>query len=122
MYDISYKLLQPAINLGLSEFDFWEMTVAEVVRYTEGATWRLKNKAQFDYVLADLIGASVSRIMSSEAKYPPIEEVYSVLFKPTDEVKQNEVEQEKVDEASANRFLQFALQHNARMRQGEEVT
>ena len=99
------------------------MTIAEITRYTEGAVWRLKTRAQFDYALADLIGVSVARIMSSDTKYPSIEEVYPALFEShDDETKQAEVEQEKIDEASANNFLQFALQHNARMRQGEELT
>lgn len=38
-------MLQPAINLGLDEERFWEMTVAEVERYTDGAIWRLKSQA-----------------------------------------------------------------------------
>lgn len=96
------------------------MTVAEIMRYTEGAVWRLKTKAQFDYALADLIGVSVARIMSSDMKYPTIEEVYPALFEPQEDEKQAEIKQQQVDEASANRFLQFALQHNARMRQGDE--
>lgn len=120
MYEIAHKLLQPAINAGLSEFDFWNMTVAEVIRYSEGAVWRMKNQAQLDYVLADLIGISVARIISKDAKYPTIEEVYPALFELQEEEKQNEIKQQKLNEASANRFLQFALQHNARMRQGDE--
>ena len=120
MYDIVYKLLQPAINAGLPEFDFWNMTVAEIMRYIEGAAWRLKTKAQFDYALADLIGISVARIMSSDTKYPKIEEVYPALFEPQEDEKQVEIKQQQLNEASANRFLQFALQHNARMRQGDE--
>lgn len=120
MYDIAEKLLQPAINAGLSEFEFWDMTVAEVMRYTEGAVWRMKQKAQFDYVLADLIGVSVARIISKDAKYPPIEEVYPMLFEiDKDEALKDAVHQKQV-EASANRFLQFAMKHNAKMRQGDE--
>ena len=79
--------------------------------------WRLKSRAQFDYALADLIGVSVARIMSSDMKYPTIEEVYPHLF--SEELQKKE-EAEQRDEASANRFIQFALQHNAKMRQGVE--
>ena len=96
------------------------MTVAEVMRYTEGAVWRLKSRAQLDYVLADLIGVSVARIMSNDVKYPSIEEVYPTLFEPNEKEKQDEMIQQKKNEASANRFLQFALQHNAKLRQGDE--
>ena len=91
------------------------MTVAEIVRYTEGAVWRFKSKAQFDYALADLIGISVARIMANDVKYPTIEEVYPHLF--GEELRKKE-EAERKDEASANRFIQFTLQHNAKMRQG----
>lgn len=96
------------------------MTVAEIMRYTEGAVWRLKSKAQLDYTLADLIGVSVARILSSDMNYPPIEEVYPALFEQQEDEKQAEVKQQQLNETSANRFLQFALQHNARMRQGDE--
>lgn len=93
------------------------MTVAEVVRYSEGAVWRLKTQAQFDYALADLIGVSVARIMSSDVKYPTIEEVYPYLF--TIEIEENK-QAEKMDETSVNRFMEFALRHNAKRRQGDE--
>ena len=56
------------------------MTVAEVERWQEGAVFRLKSKAQFNYILADLIGFSVSRMMSKDVKYPAIEDVYPELF------------------------------------------
>ena len=98
------------------------MTVAEITRYTEGAVWRLKTQAQLDYALADLIGVSVARIMSSDVKYPTINEVYPALFEPQEDEKQVEIKQQQMTETSANRFLQFALQHNARMRQGDETT
>ena len=80
MSEIVYQHLQPAINLGLDEFKFWEMTVAEVSRWEEGAMWRLKSKAQFDYVLADLIGISSARMMSDDVKYPSLEDAYPNLF------------------------------------------
>jgi hypothetical protein len=92
------------------------MTVAEVVRYTEGAVWRLQTKAQFDYTLANLIGVSVARILSSDMEYPTIDEVYPALFELK---KEEEAQQQLAIETSANRFLQFALQHNARLRQGD---
>lgn len=117
-----YILLQPAINLGLDEERFWEMTVAEIQRYTEGATWRMRTQAQFDYMLANLIGVSVARVVSKEAEFPSIEKVYPTLF-TAEEVSK---EQEKVKEEEAkitnskNRFLEFAMKHNAKIRAKEE--
>lgn len=120
MSDIAQQLLQPAINLGLSEFDFWNMTKAEIERYMEGAIWRMKTKAQFDYCLADLIGVSVARVMSNEVEYPPIDKVYPTLFQNTAAEEKQRQEEEARIEDSKNRFLEFALKHNARMREGVE--
>ena len=116
------KLLQPSINLGLDEEKFWEMTMAEINRYIEGATWRMKTQAQFDYMLANLIGVSVARIVSKEAEFPSIEKVYPTLFEK--ELIEQEKQQKAEDIAitnSKNRFLEFALKHNAKLKAQEEV-
>lgn len=117
-------MLQPAINVGISESDFWNMTVAEVQRAMEGAVWRMKSKAQFDYSLANMIGFSVSRLLDSNAEMPTIEEIYPDLFQ--EEIKKREEEeaealaQEAAARKAMNNFMQFALKHNARMH-GEGV-
>lgn len=92
------------------------MTPGEVQRYTEGAVWRLRSKAQFDYMLADLIGVSSARMMSSEVKFPTLEEAYPGLFeKKPEEIKELEEEQLRIQN-STNRFLEFAMKHNAKRR------
>ena len=119
MSEVVYAHLQPAINFGLDEEKFWNMTVAEVVRYEEGAIWRMKQKAQFDYALANLIGISSARMMSSDVKYPAIEDVYPNLFEqPKEEEQQYE---DITTKNSINRFMEFAMRHNAMMRE-EEAT
>lgn len=120
MKDIAYQMLQPAINFGLSEFEFWDMTKAEIERYLEGALWRLQTKAQFDYSLADLIGASVARLLDSGSEYPTLQQVYPYLF---EEEKPDEKELEAEQTAttnSINNFLTFALQHNAKLKKESE--
>ena len=113
--------LQPCINLGLSEFDFWEMTLAEIERWNEGAVWRLKRQAQFDYSLADLIGISVSRTINSGTTFPTIFEVYPDIFdKERLEEQKRQAEEEIRMTNSQNRFMEFALKHNAKMRKGVE--
>lgn len=117
MQDIALAMLQPAINMGLTELDFWDMTKAEIERYLEGALWRMKAKAQFDYSLADLIGASVARLLDSNSEYPAIYQVYPHLFE--EEI----IEEEKQDTAttnSINNFLSFAMKHNAKLRGVED--
>lgn len=39
-----------------------------------------KEKAQFTYVLGDLIGASVARLFDDKSNYPSIHEVFPELF------------------------------------------
>lgn len=113
--------LQPSINLGLSEFEFWDMTVAEVDRFNDGAVWRLKRQAQFDYSLADMIGVSVARIMSKDVEYPSIYDVYPELFDEEIVEKQKQQSEEEIrQQNSLNNFLAFATQHNQYMRKGVE--
>ena len=61
------------------------MTKAEVERYIEGATWRLKVKAQFDYSLANLIGLAYAKTQSNSVTFPSLEEAYASLY--ADELK-----------------------------------
>ncbi len=68
-----------------------------------------RDKANFDYILADMIGRSVARIYSSSANMPSIEEVYPSFF---DSEEIQEAKQQKKDELSALRFKQFVNSHN----------
>ena len=89
------------------------MTKAEVERYLQGAVWRMKQKAQFDYSLAELIGVSVARIMDSGCQFPAIYDVYPHLFE------EEQQEQEAIDTAttnSINNFMAFAMKHNAKLK------
>lgn len=113
--------LQPSINLGLSEFEFWDMTVAEIDRFNDGAIWRLKRQAQFDYSLADMIGVSVSRLFSKNVEYPSIYDVYPELFNEEIIEKQKQQKEEETrQQKSVNNFLAFAMQHNQHIRKGAE--
>lgn len=93
------------------------MTLAELIRAIDSKKRAIRaqeiERANFDYVLADLIGASVARIYSSKSKFPSITEVYSFLF-DTEEIK--EKQQEKIDELSVARFKQFAQSYNKKIK------
>lgn len=93
------------------------MSIAEVVRAIESAKRvqreRERDRAARDYILADLIGRSVSRIYNSANNMPKISEVYPDLF---DAEEETEKIQEKRDELSAARFKQFADSFNARFK------
>ena len=116
MSQVVLNHLQPSINLGLDESKFWDMSLAEVMRWQDGAIYRMKSKAQFDYILADLIGISAGRMMSKDVKYPSIDEVYPNLFEKQEEEHNEEAE---VAQNNINRFMEFALKHNAMMKKGE---
>lgn len=96
------------------------MTIAELNRAIESKkrikSLEDKEKALSDYILADLIGKSISRIYSSSARYPDISEVYPTLF---DSEEIQEQKQKQKDELSALRFRQFAQAHNSK--KSEEV-
>lgn len=93
------------------------MTLAEVVRAVESRKRvqeiEAKEKATFDYILADLIGRSMARIHSSANHYPTLAEAYPDLFNSA------EIEAEvkaRKDELSALRFKQFANSYNKRFK------
>ena len=108
-----YKWLENALDIGINEQDFWNMTIAEFDRAIESYARRKKLEAQerasFDYILADLIGRSVARIHSSSANIPDIAAAYPSLF---DSEEMQEQKQAKAAEISAIRFRQFANFHN----------
>ena len=94
------------------------MTLAELERLVESKKRTQKVQAQerasYDYILADLIGKSISRIYSSSAHMPEISEVYPTLF----DTKEIEIQkQEKKAELSALRFKQFANSYNKKFKE-----
>ena len=106
--------------MGISEQDFWNMTIAELTRAMQSKNRIKKQQAQeqasFDYILADLIGRSIGRIYSSSTTIPSISEAYPSLFDSQDI---EEKKAEKKMELSALRFKQFAESHNKKF-QGRE--
>lgn len=102
-------ILQDSINIGLPEQDFWDMTFAEIQRYANGVNYRreqeIKLRAQMDYNLAATIGQFVSCMFSSSSKPPEIYDIYPSLFEREDQ--------------SANNFLKFAEEFNAKFTEGD---
>lgn len=116
--DQVYKWLETALDFGVSEKDFWEMTFAELTRLFESKARTLKiqeqQKASFDYILADLIGRSISRLYNSSNKMPTMSDVYPNLFSKEEEA---EKIQKKKEELSILRFKQFAQSYNSRFKE-----
>ena len=115
----AYKWLEIALDYGIDETNYWNMTLAEVIRAIESKKRKQKLQAQerasYDYILADLIGRSISRIYSSSSKMPTIQEVYPSLF---DTAEIEEQKQQKQMELSVLRFKMFAQSHNNKIKKG----
>lgn len=89
------------------------MTLAELERALNSKRrvekLRLQEKANFDYILADLIGRSFARTQSSANTMPDISAVYPSLF---DSKELQEKKQERQAELSVLRFKLFAESYN----------
>lgn len=89
------------------------MTIGELTRAFKSIerveTRKAREKAIFDYNLADLVGKSIGRYYASSNKMPALYEIYPTLF-DSEEIIQKR--QEKQAELSALRFKQFAQAHN----------
>ena len=127
--DFIYKWLDNALDYGISENDFWNMTLSELTRAINSKKRidkaRLQEKANFDYILANLIGKSISRIYSSSNKMPDISEVYPTLFDSKEfyytfqifvSKEIEEKKQENKNKLSALRFKQFADSFNSKFK------
>lgn len=114
-------MLEVALDTGIKELEFWGMTLAEVYRHIESykrvKERENKDKATYDYILADLIGRSVSRIYNSSNKMPPIADVYTNIF---DKEELEKIKYQKQQELYALRFKQFALAHNTKLGGGKD--
>ena len=113
-----YQWLENALYYGLTESDFWNMTLGEINRAVEAKKRiqkeELQTQASMNYILADLIGRSIARIHSSSAQMPTLADAYPTLFN------KEEVEdkiQEKKDELSVLRIKQFAQSFNSRFKE-----
>ena len=107
--------LENALDSGIKEKDFWEMTIDELARaissFNRVEKLKLQERAAMDYKLAELIGVSNARLHSSSVRMPIIEEAYPTLF----DAKEIEEQRRKtIEEQSAIRFKQFAAQYSKR--------
>jgi hypothetical protein len=118
-----FKWLETALDYGITENDFWNMTIAEAQRAIDSKIRvrkiQAQEKATYDYILADLIGRSVSRIYSSSGKLPELYEVYPSIFNAEDVQEQKE---KQVAELSILRFKQYANFHNKKFNKEVAIT
>lgn len=110
-------MLENALDCGIAERDFWEMTFAELDRFVESYNRRIKKEAReratFDYISAALIGRAFALTMSKDATFPELHEAYPTLF---DAAAIEAERQEQRDKTSAIRFKLFVDAYNTRKR------
>lgn len=108
-------MLDNALDIGINELTFWDMTPAEVIRAIESFNRVTKIKAQekasYDYIQAQLIVKGVSICLGDKSTFPTIQEAYPTLFDDVIQAQEEEIQRRK-DELSALRFKQFAQSYN----------
>jgi hypothetical protein len=115
-----YKLLDNALDSGITELEYWEMTPAEVERSIMSKARVRKIEAQerasYDYILATLISKGVSVVLGDKQPFPDIREAYPTLFNDETAIAAEEELQEKKMQLSALRFKQFAQSYNENLK------
>ena len=110
-----FKMLETALEYGISELDFWEMTIAELQRLVKAKNIiqkrELQQKASFDYIQANLIIAGISKVLDGKGELATLQEAYPELFDDIAEEQAKKLEEKKA-ELSVLRFKQFAQFHN----------
>lgn len=93
--------------------DYWDMTYKEIIETIKAYNRRKKADMQFQasiqYRLADLIGASVGRLLDDKIKLPPIEEAFPTLF---DDIIEKQTRKQQDWRIMKERMKDFASQHN----------
>lgn len=108
-------MLDNALDYGILEERFWEMTFAEIERAVKSAVriqkLKAKEKASYDYILATLITKGVAKAFGDKSDYPTLEEVYPEVFSDDIAEREAKAEEQKMN-LSAIRFRQFAQSFN----------
>jgi hypothetical protein len=114
--------LEQALDADLKEFDFWEMTPAEVNRAIQSKIKLRKIEAQerasYDYTQASLIVKGISILLGSKQSFPTIQEVYPSMFDELIKEQEEKTFKNKMD-LSVLRFKQFAQSYNTNYKNKE---
>ena len=122
MEELIDLLLPSALDCGIRELDFWDMTIGEISRAIESCNRNRRLEAQerasYDYILAALVVKGVSIALGDKSAYPTIQQAYPGMF---DDViaEQEEALQNKKTELSVLRFKQFAQSYNSNLKNKE---
>ena len=109
-------MLDNALDVGIPEREFWDMTISEISRALHSKrrvdSMRMKERALMDWHLSVLIAKGYH-----EAKIPAFDDEYSFLFEEEEKESLKEKEEAQRMEISAIRFKQFADSFNAKFKE-----
>ena len=108
------QLLPIALQHGLSLFDFWNMTLKELLQYLNAVQEREKHKRQEQYLQASLTASFIGCVWGNKP-IPPIHQVFPEIFEET--VQSEQTQQDKDYMAMMlykEQMLDFANYHNKR--------
>lgn len=112
------KWLENALDLGITELEFWSMTIAEINRAMASRVRinknNIKERACLDYVLAQLITKGVGIAFGAKDSFPSFNEVYNPLLETEEHNNNKNKLQEAKDELSSLRLKMFAQSFNKR--------
>ena len=115
-------MLDRALDCGIKEYEFWDMTIGELERAVASAVrlerQRAQQQATYDYILANLITKGVGKVLGDKSAYPSLEEAYPGVFDDIAQEQQAKLEEQKMN-LSALRFKQFAQSYNERFNNKE---
>jgi len=103
-----------AVEAGIDAREYWFYTIKEINVTLEGYKKRLATRAAMDYKMVDLIGSSVGRLLSKDAKFPSITEAYPGLFDAGRSEEQEKQEEEAKIAKQTAWLYTFAKGRNAR--------
>ena len=87
-------MLVQCLSIVLSRQEFFQSTLKEVIQCVEAYKTQQQNKLEeqafFSWQTANLIGISVARLLSKDAKYPKLEEAYPFINGTEDKPKLDE--------------------------------
>jgi hypothetical protein len=118
-------MLDTALDFGIKEERFWNMTIAEIQREVKSVIRVRKlesqEKASYDYILANLIVKGVAKCLGDKSEYPTIEKAYPNLFDDIAAEREQKIQEQKMN-LSAIRFKQFAQSYNKNFKNKEVRT
>lgn len=92
--EMTNDMLVQCLAIGLSRQEFYQSTLKEITQcvesYKQQQQSKMEEQAYFDWQLANLIGVSVARLLSKEAKFPKLEEAYPFINGTEDKPKLDE--------------------------------